>query len=139
MRRVSDLIGSFLGRPPVAHWAAPFPFGRADQIEVMESVLARCRDYRSANIDLTLSPDDDMYARADPNAMERYLSVGVSAIELISEAMLLARRAEFARVLDLPCGCGRVTRHLVQFFRDSQIFVSDIERNKQAFVTSQFG
>jgi SAM-dependent methyltransferase len=53
--------------------------------------------------------------------------------------MLLAGRTDFRQVLDLPCGGGRVTRHLVKFFPDATIFVGDIDAKKQAFVVSQFG
>src|SRR5262249_43255454 len=87
-------------------------------------------------IDLTISPHDDMFVAGE---LASYLFVGTSALEVISEAMLLARKTHFADVLDVPCGYGRVTRHLVKFFPESQIFVSEIDRAKQGFCASTFG
>lgn len=107
------------------------------QLKVMRAILGRWKGYSSASIDETISPHDDMFNRR--GAMEHYRSVGVSALEVITEAMLAAKRTEFARILDLPCGGGRVTRHLVKFFPDAKIYVSDIDKQKQAFVASQFG
>jgi SAM-dependent methyltransferase len=53
--------------------------------------------------------------------------------------MLLARKTRFDNLLDVPCGYGRVTRHLVKFFPDSQIFVSEKDKAKQHFCASAFG
>jgi SAM-dependent methyltransferase len=60
-------------------------------------------------------------------------------MEIIAEAMVLARRTSFPSVLEIPCGGGRVTRHLVRFLPDSRISVSDVEKAKQSAVSAQFG
>ncbi len=104
---------------------------------VLRALTRRWRQYGEAVIDWTVSPHDDMLA--GESKMDRYRGVGVSGLEVISEAMLLGRRTEFARVFDLPCGGGRLTRHLVKFFPEATVFVSDLEKQKQAFVESQFG
>ena len=44
----------------------------------------------------------------------------------------------FPAILDLPCGGGRVTRHLKAFFPESEIHVGDIDADKLAAVTAQF-
>jgi SAM-dependent methyltransferase len=106
--------------------------------ETLEALRARWARYHADKIDTTIAPNDDMFI-AEGGGLEHYLFVGISALEVISEAMLLARRAQFARVLDMPCGCGRVTRHLVKFFPDATILVSEIDKAKQTFAASQFG
>ena len=62
---------------------------------------------------------------------EGYFINGRTAIEVILSAMLAAGRTEFATVLDLPCGGGRVTRHLRALFPESEVYVSDIVEEKQ--------
>jgi SAM-dependent methyltransferase len=109
---------------------------RKPEREILNSLTQRWNRYGRANIDMTISPHDDMFS---PGQEAHYLSVCISALEAISEAMLLARRDRFDVILDLPCGGGRVTRHLVKFFDDTKIFVNDLEKPKENFVTSHFG
>lgn len=131
-----SLIDRILRRRPVASWTGGLPDRSAAEGDLLQALLARWQRYQAAEIDDTLSSEDDMVER---DKLAHYRAVGVSALELITDAMVLARRTSFARVLDMPCGGGRVTRHLVKFFPDAEIFVSDIERKKQAFVAAQFG
>ena len=69
-----------------------------------------------------------MLARGLPRANEQYFEVGRSAIEVIVAAMIAAEKTEIATVLDLPCGGGRVTRHLMALFPDAELFVGDLDR-----------
>jgi SAM-dependent methyltransferase len=103
---------------------------------ITEAVLARWAQYRAGSVDLTISDRDDMFVAGQ---LDHYLWAGTSALEIISEAMLLARKTRFHTVLDMPCGYGRVTRHLVKFFPDSEVFVSEIDKAKQTFCASTFG
>jgi len=120
----SSGVALFTGSPPPT----------TPQADVIRRIARRWRDYSAATIDMTMSPHDDMMH----GDSAQYQQVGVSALDVISEAMLLARRTRFPRILDLPCGGGRVTRHLLAFFPDAEIFVSDTEKPKQDFVVSQF-
>lgn len=95
------------------------------------ALMRRYEAYRNTEIPGDISPFDDMF---DPGNAEHYYSVGRSAINVIAETMFLARKQAFDSILDLPCGGGRVTRHLVSFFPDADIFVSDIDSNKEKFV-----
>jgi SAM-dependent methyltransferase len=110
---------------------------RPDLATVLRTIDRRWQDYAQATIDDTISPDDDMLPGTQKR--EGYRAIGLSALEVITEAMVLARRTDFTRILDMPCGGGRVTRHLVKFFPEADIAVSDVEKRKQAFVVSQFG
>jgi SAM-dependent methyltransferase len=104
-------------------------------IEAIESLSARWARYRATKVDKTIAPNDDMFIAGE---LDHYLFVGISALQVVSEAMLLATKTGFARILDLPCGFGRATRHFVKFFPDSDIFVSEIDKEKQAFASTQF-
>ncbi len=107
----------------------PFP-------ALAEALSARWAHYRAAEVDLTIAQHDDMFVAGQ---LAHYLLVGTSALEVISEAMLAAGKTRFAKILDMPCGYGRVTRHLVKFFPEAEIFVSEIDKAKQNFTASTFG
>ena len=61
-----------------------------------------------------------------------------TAIDVIARAMVAAEKSEFETVLDLPCGGGRVTRHLRVFFPESKIFVSELNSQLQDFAADRF-
>ena len=56
-------------------------------IEAIEKLSARWARYLTANIDKTIAPNDDMFVAGE---LDHYLFVGVSALQVVSEAMLLA-------------------------------------------------
>jgi SAM-dependent methyltransferase len=135
-RRAADAISNTLFPPPILPRPQPsHDQGRASILEATEGLIARWANYRAETLDQTISQQDDMFE----GDIEHYLFAGKSALEVISEAMLLARKTRFDNLLDLPCGYGRVTRHLVKFFPDSQIFVSEKDKAKQHFCAATFG
>ena len=101
-------------------------------LNAVSEILLR---YDSADISHELAASDVMYA----GSMAHYQGVGRSAIEVIAHAMLATGKTDFASVLDLPCGGGRVTRHLVKLFPDAELFVSDLDKILEAFTISHFG
>lgn len=101
----------------------------------LDELSQRWRRYEAIAIDPAISPVDDMFG----GNVVHYIRSGRAALDLITEAMMLAGRTRFAEVLDAPCGGGRVTRHLKAFFPDATISVSDVDPAKQAFVVAQFG
>lgn len=74
-----------------------------------------------------------------PDALGHYRGVGEAALQLLTDAMVLAGKPFPTRILDLPCGGGRVTRHLVRFFPEADILISDVDRTKVEIVGRQFG
>jgi SAM-dependent methyltransferase len=108
---------------------------------VLRAMLERCEAYSSASISTAISPHEDMYAHGhDPSeAMGHYLSVGQSAIEVIAKAMIEAGKTDIGTVLDLPCGGGRVTRHLAAFLPQAELFVGDVNTDKVKAVVAEFG
>jgi SAM-dependent methyltransferase len=79
-----------------------------------------------------ISPDDTMF----DSTIERYLDVGRSAAEAIRT---IVGNAAVTSVLDLPCGHGRVLRHLAAEYPDAKIFVSDLDEPGMFFCEQNFG
>lgn len=137
--RTSPLLLRLHGPHRVTPWSAGSADRSMDQLALLQGLTDRWQCYQATEIDRVIAPVDDMRHAASVEEERKYFQVGRSAIELISEAMVLARRLQFTRILDFPCGGGRVTRHLVKFFPEAQVSASDIEREKQAFVVSRYG
>ena len=78
-------------------------------------------------------------AREDGMLNEWYFGVGVSAVHNIVLACLSSRLDRIHSVLDLPCGHGRVLRHLVKLFPDAAVTACDIDRGGVDFCTREFG
>ncbi len=67
---------------------------------------------------------DDMY---DPEGVQQYLAVGLSAIRCIDSALTASRKGKDMRtILDFPCGYGRVLRFIRARFPDADITAADI-------------
>jgi SAM-dependent methyltransferase len=109
----------------------------------IESGLGAYQDrwarYRSRTVPTDISGAEDMLASRDEAAVRQYFEVGESALEVITNALLIPGLTDPRRILDLPCGFGRVTRHLVTFFPESEIWVSDLYPDRVAFCCATFG
>ena len=83
-----------------------------------------------------ISPDDDMYQGND----DHYFGVAESALQCIDAALRHARRDrdEIKRILDLPCGYGRVLRILRAAFPRARIVACDILKEGVDFCASEF-
>lgn len=95
---------------------------------------------------LTLAPDFPLpgleRAVADGDTMHtgsgtHYLAVGLEALRLIEDAV--GHGPAPRRILDLPCGHGRVTRFLRARWPDAEIAVSDVDADGVAFSAARFG
>ena len=110
------------------------PASTARSLEQVASLLSA---YRVVDLSTDISSCDDMRDPGDAG-LEHYLSVGRSAIDCIARAMVLGGMTEARNVLDLPCGGGRVTRHLRVFLSEATLFVGDIDPVKVDAVCTQF-
>lgn len=95
--------------------------------------------YRSSALPTEISGAEDMLESRDDAAVRRYFEVGENALELITTALLIPGLTHPRRILELPCGFGRVTRHLVTFFPDAEIWVSDLYPDRVAYCCATFG
>lgn len=92
---------------------------------------------RRANLGLEISPGDEMFA----GDVDHYLDAGESAQRCIEAALFLAGRpaSTVRRILDLPCGHGRVLRFLKKAFPEAALTACDLNRHGVAFCAQQFG
>ncbi|MFC5740447.1 class I SAM-dependent methyltransferase [Dyella tabacisoli] len=97
--------------------------------DLVAQALAR---YRNSSVDETVSPNDSMF---DPG----YKRVGISAMNAILLAWQSSDVDEITRVLDIPCGHGRVLRHLVKLFPEAMFDACDLDQDGIAFCAKTFG
>ena len=105
-------------------------------LSAIQAIRQRYINYLSGEICDEISEHDDMFVSG---SRDHYMAVGRSAIDLIAAAMLAAQKSRVAAVLDLPCGGGRLTRHLKAFLPEAQLYVGDLNKPKEAFVVATFG
>jgi SAM-dependent methyltransferase len=68
-----------------------------------------------------------------------YFEVGRSAVEVVMAAGSASMLRAVNRVLDLPCGHGRVLRHLVRLFPDAAFDACDLDQDGVEFCAATFG
>lgn len=95
---------------------------------LMHKMLA---NYDPCIVNRQLSPNDTMIG-------DNYFEVGTSAVEVIINACFVSKLTNVTNVLDLPCGHGRVLRHLVALFPDAQIDACDLDKEGLEFCASTF-
>jgi SAM-dependent methyltransferase len=95
-------------------------------------LLGILNDYDAGRVDTTISPADTMPG-------DNYLEVGESAARCIISAVATSRITSVRRVLDLPCGHGRVLRHLAHLFPRAQIDACDLDTEGVKFCADTFG
>ena len=88
-------------------------------------------------VDSAVFFNDGMYAGDGAH----YFRVGLGAVGLIEEAVKAAGMSDedVRRVLDLPCGGGRVLRFLVRRFPRARFVACDLQQDMADFCARQFG
>ncbi|SOE80821.1 Methyltransferase domain-containing protein [Caballeronia arationis] len=95
--------------------------------------IERCLDhYYKTPLNRELSPHETMFN-------EWYLEVGHSAVQVIVNAYLSSYVHRVNTVLDLPCGHGRVLRHLITLFPEARIHACDLDRSGVDFCRDVLG
>ena len=92
-----------------------------------------------STVDEHISPADQMLSGALDR--EHYFDCGRSALKCIQTALASASipPTRIKRILDLPCGHGRVLRHLKAAFPEAEIAACDLLRDGVDFCSSTFG
>ncbi len=90
------------------------------------------KNYQNSIIDTRISPQETMNN-------QWYFDIGKSAVEVIISACLASNIQNVGRVLDIPCGHGRVLRHLVHLFPDAQFDACDLDVEGVNFCAATFG
>jgi 2-polyprenyl-3-methyl-5-hydroxy-6-metoxy-1,4-benzoquinol methylase len=112
-------------------------------LENQRQVLAYLSDrYRISDLDLSrintiISPSDTMYA--NQNA-QHYFNVGFSGLKCIVESLHAAARSQDSihKILDFPCGWGRVLRFIRAYFNSSSITACELDKDGLDFCARQF-
>jgi len=99
----------------------------------LDYVFGLLRNYEAAVVDMRISPNDAM------SVCGGYFQVGASAVENIVLACLASKIQVVTKVLDIPCGHGRVLRHLVHLFPGAEFHACDLDRDGVDFCASTFG
>ncbi len=89
-------------------------------------------NYQAAEINRQISPNDSMNN-------QWYFEVGRSAVEVIAVACAASNIQAVKKVLDLPCGHGRVLRHLIHLFPGAEVHACDLDTDGVDFCASTFG
>ncbi len=84
-----------------------------------------------------VSPQDTMFLGDG----QHYFDAGASALDCVMSALFTVRRspASIRRILDLPCGHGRVLRFLRASFPVAEITACDLDADGVAFCAEKFG
>ena len=88
--------------------------------------------YRLKSVSNVLSPSETM-----PGA--NYMWVGQAAVESIIAAVAASKLTKITRVLDMPCGHGRVLRHLRVLLPTATIDACDLDAEGVRFCADTFG
>ena len=84
-----------------------------------------------------ISPNDEMFAGDESH----YFGVGQSALECVSCSLQAAQlpSKNVRRILDMPCGHGRVLRYLRAAFPEAEITACDLLRDGVDYCATTFG
>ena len=99
---------------------------------ILKTVAESVAHYHASEVDQTISDSETMFN-------QWYFEVGASAIDNIALAWMSSSIDRIHRVLDLPCGHGRVLRHLVKLFPEAQFDVCDLDNEGLAFCAERYG
>jgi SAM-dependent methyltransferase len=87
-----------------------------------------------------IAPEDTMFREVDEDSYFRVGEAAIRVIESVRGALPGTYEApQIRRILDLPCGHGRVMRFLRVAFPDAEIAACDVDRSGVDFCAETFG
>lgn len=101
----------------------------------LEQIAELYSAYSNKTVSTEIHPNDVMFN----NGKSHYYVVGKNGAMVILTALSLSWRQQVSKVLDLPCGHGRVSRHLKLLFPDAEMFYCDIDSEGADFCAGTFG
>ena len=134
--------------------------GRSDMKPLMRKsdigYFVECyNEYLKSEVDNVISENDEMFWgvlwHAHPEAEGKYTEalldehltiyygIGQDVAHEVITACMNSYLKRVDSVLDLACGHGRGTRHLVKLFPDARVFAADINRDGVDFCAERFG
>lgn len=93
------------------------------------------RNYKRRTIDSTIAPGDQMFV---PGQESHYFSVGEDGLNNVLASLMRSSGQAVQQILDLPCGHGRVARHLRVAFPDATISFCDADTAAVDFCSQTF-
>ena len=115
--------------------ALPFRTEKQKQRLLADETFSAAERELLNSVESRISPRDTMYAGDGAH----YFKVGLSAMRSVEEAVREAKLASVERVLDLPCGHGRVLRFLLRRFPHAAFTACDLDRDGVDFCARTFG
>ena len=94
--------------------------------------------YLDRGVNQTLDRDDKENGFDEAWGQKHYFDVGQDAVRIIVQHLIGAARDVPRRILDFPCGSGRVTRHLRALFPDAEIGACDLYQSHVDFCAENF-
>jgi SAM-dependent methyltransferase len=95
--------------------------------------ISSCLDHYCATpLIETISPSETMFD-------QWYMHVGCSAVDVIVQSIYNSWVGRINRILDIPCGHGRVLRHIVNLFPEAKVYASDIDKDGVQFCQNTLG
>jgi SAM-dependent methyltransferase len=102
----------------------------------MLAVTMPLADTSSVQPDLQIAPGDGMLFE---ERRDEYFAIGRRALELIQFSGALCDKPHYPRILDLPCGHGRVLRWLRAHYHYAKITACDLDADGVDYCAKAFG
>lgn len=98
-------------------------------------------DEVAGTVDDAIADNDAMFERHKPadEAWRHYFHCGRSALRVIRLALAAAGTTDVRRILDLPCGHGRVLRVLKAAYPGAELHACDLDRDGVDYCAARFG
>lgn len=93
---------------------------------------------RNPRVKTRVAPGDDMLLPTD-GTLRVYFEIGESALEQIRVGLQAAGAPAPGKILDLPCGYGRVLRYLRAAWPNADIGAMELEADAARFCADAFG
>lgn len=106
--------------------------------QLMAEYSALWDHYRRVGPDRTLDSHDKENVLSEDWAVAHYFATGADALRIVVKSLLAAELPPPTRILDFPCGSGRVLRHLRAMFPEAVIGACDLYQGHVDFCVKQF-